>query len=445
MNIPPTKHAPAAHDIPRARSVSSSGRMRSALLLLALCASSWPTTHARAQSRVELDARAYLARVEQDAALILASPERRAAALATREVARRRPMPSLTAGLAQLDVSGEGAPTASLLAVDLPIEFGGDRSARLREADARIALTSAELDLEIRGLLRAAASAYVDASAAAALVAARENLLLGFERATELEELRLSRGEITEAQALRTMLERDRAELELRAARAALATSELALGRFLFDDEAISVVATDTLAAEHEAHDPAVLERLASEQNPWLRTAERRLALARAMRARIQADRIVDPTLRLEWQHNGSTTEPQFRQRSNDTLALLLTIPFPITAPRRAELAVADAEIAAAEARLEAMRHRLGIEVRVAIASEDEARARAHDLDTTMRERARALVQATMAAYERDGATAFELVAARRALEEVELARVEALANLARAHLAVEASVHAPP
>lgn len=400
---------------------------------------------ADAQERLSLDQASYLARVEDDAPLLLASPERRAAWLAVRDVARRRPIPSLTAGLAQVDVSGEGAPTASLLAVDLPFELGGDRAARLAEADAAIALETATLALETRELLRTAALAYLDAVAAEATVRVREALAVEHRRSAALDAIRLERGEITRAQSLRTELERDRAELELQAARSALSVAELALGRFVVTEVPIAIAPAEELGLEHHRHDEASLLREAREHHPALRAAERQLALVRARRARVRAARVVDPTLRLEWQHNGATSEPQFRQRANDTLALLLNVPFPITAPRRAELAVADAEIAVAEARLLALERRVENELRVALATETEADERLHALDTTLRERARALVEATTEAYERDAATAFELAAARRALEEVELARVEAMAALARAHRVVLALASGAP
>lgn len=404
-----------------------------------------PPCAAQSASRVELDRRAYLARVEQDAPVWLASPERIEVAVRLRGVARNRPVPGLVAGLAQLDVSGQGAPTSSLLGFDIPIELGGDRARRVDEADARIALTEAESVARTRALLLAAAHAYVDAAEASAAVEARAALLVGYERVAALDAMRLEHAEITASQALLSSLERDRAEVELLAARNALTTAELALGRFLVESEGLRVVPTEPLPSTHEPHDEAALVERALERHPSIAEATARLAAAQAARRSVRARRVVDPTLRIEWQHYGATTVEQFRQRANDTIAVLLGIPFPITAPRRAEMAVADAEVAAAEAELAAQRRRVVAEVRVARARENEAELRAEAFETRLLPRARSLVEAMTRAYESGAATAFELVTARRALEEAELSAIVARAALVRAHTSLNAAVEGSP
>lgn len=424
-------------------SSSARARLSGLVVLLSACVSA--TTHAQPGADLELDRRSYLERVERDAPRWLATPERLEVAVRTRDVARRRPVPWLVAGLSQLDISGQGAPTASRLGVDLPLELGGDRARRIEQADAQIALTEAESAARIRALLVAAAMAYVDASEASANVAARATLLEGYERVAQLDAMRLAQAEITAAQALLSTLERDRAEVELRAAENALAAAELALGRFLASAEGLRVRPTESLAADHAPHDETSLIEQAVARHPSVVEASARLAAAEAAARLVRARRIVDPTLTVEWQHFGATSVEQFRQHANDTLAVLLGIPFPITAPRRADAALAQAEIDAAEAELAALRRRVAADVRVALAREREAEARSSAYEQRLLPRARELVDAMTHAYERGAATAFELVTARRALEEAELAAVGARAALVRAHASVNAAVTGTP
>lgn len=395
--------------------------------------------------RVELDRAAYLERVAEDAPSWLAAPERHRVATAHRGVARTRPTPGLVAGLAQLDVSGQGAPTSSLVGFDVPIELGGDRARRVAEADARIVLTDAEVEAQSRELLVTAALAYVDALAARANVETRSRLRSGYAQVAALDATRLERGEITEAQSLRSSIESDRAEVELQAAQDAVTTYELALGRYLVSEHLLRVGTTGTLATTHEAHDDEALVAEAIAVHPSLVAANARVEVAHAALARVRASRVVDPTLRVEWQHYGSTTVAQFRQRANDTIAVLLGVPFPVTAPRRADVALAQAEIDAAEAALATLRRRVEADVRVAAAAERETSRRAESYEAVLLPRARSLVEAMTRAYEHGAATAFELISARRTLEEVELAAVQARADLARAHVALAASVRGAP
>src|SRR5512139_1087381 len=164
-------------------------RIRCVLACVLVVAGSIPTREVFAQYTdvLALDRVEYLDRVASDAPRWLTARERTEVVQAERGVARRRPNPFIEAGLAQFDVSGQGAPTASLLAVDVPIELGGDRARRLDEVDARLALNDAELDAETRQLLFGASIAYTDALAAEALVDARTRLLAGYEIVAALD------------------------------------------------------------------------------------------------------------------------------------------------------------------------------------------------------------------------------------------------------------------
>lgn len=81
-------------------------------------------------------------------------------------IARIFPDPSMTGGLASVDVSRLGAPTVTTLGVSQLIELGGKRRARVRAATAQRTVAQADAEDFLRVLRANAAGAFIDAVAA---------------------------------------------------------------------------------------------------------------------------------------------------------------------------------------------------------------------------------------------------------------------------------------
>lgn len=410
--------------------------MKIRIAVLCLCVLASPAT---ASADETLDLVTFLSRVREDGVESLALRAPIATADTQRAVAGLRPAPGLELGLAQLDVSGQGAPTSSIVGVAIPIELGGDRGARLDSATAGRELVAADASRDIAHLTREAALAFIDAVEADELVAVRRSSLEAVARLMALDESRLQRGEITEVDFLRGAVEHDRLAAELAHAEGLSRARREALRRYLpTDAEPIA----PTLVVLHDEPTGTEAEWIARalESRPEMTVLASRVAVARAGREQVRAARVPDAYLRLAWTHNGRTDEAQFRQHWNDVVAVTLGMPMPFANRRRADLGHADAVIAEAETVAEAMETRIAAEVRAAYAEHVGAHDRHAAFEGGVADRAARLAERTQHAYERDAATVLELLASRRAADEVEASRVAARAEHARTRVRLQAA-----
>src|SRR5580700_4692329 len=113
---------------------------------------------------VRLDA--FLAEVGRSNLEIAAQRSSVSVAEAQIAVARVFPDPTLTAGLASVDVTRQGSPTATTLGLGYTFELGGKRGARIAAATLEHAGARADLDDLLRTLRASAAGAFMDGLAA---------------------------------------------------------------------------------------------------------------------------------------------------------------------------------------------------------------------------------------------------------------------------------------
>src|SRR5690606_21197459 len=131
----------------RDRSARRGGyEMKARILVWLVVAAAWvvPEAGAAQPRAARLSFEEYLARVQVSSQANVVDAEV-AVAEARMGTARMRPDPWLSLGLAQLDISGAGAPTGFSAGLTMPVELGGARRRRVELARVDIELARADV------------------------------------------------------------------------------------------------------------------------------------------------------------------------------------------------------------------------------------------------------------------------------------------------------------
>lgn len=411
--------------------------MKRALLLLVVL-----SVHAHALADEPVTREVFLARADE-VALERASTELGAdVARARIASARTRPMPRVEIGLAQVDVSGQGAPTSSSLGVVVPVEIGA-RSRRVSYAEVNAAVIAADADVLRLAFRRDADLAFVAALEADAELALERRALATFEGIVDASARRFARNDLTRGELVDAELAAARARVRVTLAEGRLRERRALLAVFVAEPRA-EMVPSGTLDAQPRTLDEDALSALALASRPELASID--LAIERALvEARIARNSLA-PTLELSatWTHNGRTSEPQFAQHSNDTLALLVGLPLPSPARASASLEIAHAEQARWTAAATQRRNAILVETRTAIRSYEAARdalaVYTSTVAATIAERRRIVERA----FEAGEVTLFERLDVARRAHELDLEMLHARADHERALVRLGFAVGAP-
>lgn len=403
----------------------------SALLLLAVA------TPATADE--PLDYRAYLTRVLETNPDLAATHVDVDIARSQIDVARVFPDPQLTAGLTQLDVTGQGNPTAAGLQLSVPLELGGKRPARVAAAEAGVGVAQLDYEDALRALRAQAAGAFVEALYARLVVAQKERSSASLAQLAAANQERLRAGDIPEAAVLQSEVEAQQFQAEVLAARGARDAADVALVQLL-GVRGGAGFSSLTLAGELRAVPSAV------EPGPLLAALERRtdvLAATKRVEAAekqlelARANRVIDLSVGAGWQHNfavgGAPVLP-----ASDFVGANLSVPLPFSRVYSGELQAASSARLQAQLQLKAIRVRAEGELRQALALFAAAASRVALYEGGTLTRSKAVLEKTLYNYQRGGASLVEVLIAQRTDSDVNLAYLDALADRARALVAVE-------
>jgi cobalt-zinc-cadmium efflux system outer membrane protein len=182
----------------------------------------------------------------------------------------------------------------------------------------------------------------------------------------------------------------------------------------------------DLIASAREARPDLVSKRRAAG------TAEARADLARA-------NRWIDLTVNVGWQHTFSSSTGDFKQPAFEALGATVSVPIPLSRAYRGELDAALAAGAQAKTQVLAAELRVEVEVRQLFQRHRAAVDRVALYTGGVLEGADQVLEATLYNYQRaGGATMLEVLEAERTVNEVYLGYYEALADHARALAALE-------
>jgi cobalt-zinc-cadmium efflux system outer membrane protein len=369
-------------------------------------------------------------------------------------VAKVFPDPAVTFGLASIDVSGHGAPTAASVGLGQTIELGGKRGARIAVAERGEAGAGTALEDFLRGLRATAANAFID-SLSARLVLDRKRLTLDrLERLVGVNEQRLRAGDIGEVALTQSRVEALRFRGEVVLAEADVRVADLGLRMHVGGLTRAGEPPADApgspasrppaplapvgdLALPPRHFDAEALIGEAKVNRPDVRT---RLLARDAAGAHIRlahANRWVDLGVNLGWQHSEAGSGA-FAQPAFDALTALFTLPLPFSHVYRGELEGAEATRIQAEAQLQAAELRVEVEVRQALERYAASLGQIEIYTGSLLSDSEKVLESILYNYQRGGATLLEVLEAQRTTNEVFLAYYDALTNHARALVAVE-------
>jgi cobalt-zinc-cadmium efflux system outer membrane protein len=350
--------------------------------------------------------------------------------------ARLRPNPVGTFSADHLDLLGtgfneenNGGPPEIAWRVDVPLERGGKREARIGLATAVKAEAEAEFLDAVRALRQDVTLGYIDVVAAQASRKLAGDTLRSYEDLSRVNHTRVTAGAIAPLEATRSdvaMLQFRanvvRADLEVAAATARLCAL---LGRPV--GTAVDVVDRFEGAALPSAPDADALEALAMQSRPDLRALQLTQAKTIADLRLQEALGRIDYTIGAEYRRQQGVAG-----RSN-SLGFFFSTPLPFANRNQGEIARATAERERIDRQLAARRAQIASDVHAAYHEYATVRDLVSAIQSDLLGPAGRARDTSLYTYKAGGATLLEVLDAQRAFNETMQSYVDAQASLHRA------------
>ena len=358
-------------------------------------------------------------------------------------IARIFPDPVLTVGLASLDVSGVGAQNNAAVGLTIPFEWPTKRPARVAVARADREVVAAELEDFARTLRAAAASAYVDALLAQRVLARRQQAWESLRGVEAANEERQREGAVADIVVLQARIEARRyrgevitAEGDARAAGFALANQ---MGLQGAGPERLPTTAEGELRVPPRRFTDAALIAHALATRPDLRARQRGIGAAQARLDLAHANRGVDVALSLGWlYYTAGQQGSAYQGPPYHTVNAMLSVPLPVSRVLNGEVQSAEAGRAQAELQRSAAELRVAAEIRAALARYEAARDRLAQYDQSLLADNDRLLEMARYSFSQGASRLIELLAAQRTWTDTYIAYETALADHARALIALE-------
>lgn len=353
-------------------------------------------------------------------------------------VARIFPDPTLTVGVASVDLSRNGSPTATTLGLGYTFELGGKRSSRVAAARSDWAAAQADLDDFLRTLRANATNGFVDSLYTRLVLDRKQQTLKSLEKLVGVNEQRLRAGDVGKVALTQSRVEAQRFRGEVVVAEAEVEAADLALALHAGATQAGRRLSPlGDLKLKPRTFDVEALIAQGKANRPDL-TSKRRAAESASERVGLaRANRWIDLTLNVSWQHTFRGTQT-FTADPFDALAATATVPIPLSKAYRGELDAALAREGQSRTTVQAASLRIEIEIRQAHARYRAAAARLGLYTGGLLSDADQVLEATLYNYQKGGASLLEVLDAQRTQNDVYLAYYAALADNARALVALE-------
>ncbi|MEO7331893.1 MAG: TolC family protein, partial [Minicystis sp.] len=197
-------------------------------------------------------------------------------------VARIFPEPVLTAGIASVDISGKGAPTATTVGLGYTVELGGKRQAKIAAASADLALARTDLDDFLRTLRGSASLAFIDGLHARLVLERKQQTRSSLEKLVAINQERLRHGDIGQVQLTQSRVESQRFQGEVLSAEAEVQAADLELAIQLGSSAGGRVTPRGDLRIKPRVFDEAALLAQARASRPDLVSRHRAVEAAAA-------------------------------------------------------------------------------------------------------------------------------------------------------------------
>lgn len=345
---------------------------------------------------------------------IVGPREEAAVAEALVEQAGLRPNPEVSFEVE--NIAGTGAfsglqATEFTLAASLPIERGGKRRARVREAQAELAVAELRGELAAASLAQAVRERYVAAVAAQARVELAQGIVERNRELARIARVLVEVGREPPLRSLRAQSELAEAEAELKAAQAEALATRFALGALWTDQSAPQVPPTFP-----RIEPPPGL--LADYQGIELRLAAAEREALQAAVARERSLGVPDPAI--------SAGIRRFEESNDQAFLVGVSIPLPLRNHNQGNIAAAQARVRASAAREAVVLADYRQEVAQARADYMAAQAKADTLETESLPQAEEALRLVEIGYRNGKFPLIEVLGAGEARDEIRAALIDA-------------------
>jgi len=335
------------------------------------------------------------------------------------------------------DATNNGGPPEIAWRIDVPLERGGKRDARIALASAVRSAAEAQFLDAVRTLRQDVTLACIDLLAAEATRRLVGETLRTYEDLARVNRARLTAGAIAPLEAIRSdvaMLQFRanvvRADLDIAAAAARL---RVLLGRGAGD--AVEIANPVAAAGAGAPIDSSALEALAMQSRPDLLSLQ--LSEARSV-----ADlRLQEALGRVDYSLGAEYRRQQGIAGRGNTLGVFFSAPLPVSNRNQGEIARATAEQEHVARQRAALRAQVTADVRAAWHEYETTRDLVASIERDLLMPAVHARDTSLYTYMAGGATLLEVLDAERAFNDVEQSYGEARANLRRASARLNAAV----
>jgi cobalt-zinc-cadmium efflux system outer membrane protein len=267
----------------------------------------------------------------------------------------------------------------------------------------------------------------------------KQQTLKGLEKLVTVNEERLRAGDVGKVAITQSRVEAQRFRGEVLSAQADVEAADLALSLYLGTGRGAAKVTPsgDLRTVKPRAFDVDALIAQALGARPDLASKRKAAEGATARVDVARANRWIDLTLNVSWQHSFPGTG-MFLQPAFDALGATASVPIPLSKVYRGELDAALATEAQSRTTVQSTELRIEVEIRQAYARYGAAAARLGLYTGGLLSDADQVLDSTLYNYQKGGATLLEVLEAQRTVNDVYLAYCGALADHAKALVAIE-------
>jgi outer membrane protein, heavy metal efflux system len=365
------------------------------------------------------------------------------AATAQKIVAREFPNPTLAASSSKIKFDNHPSSTSAgngawdrsydtIFAINQLFEIGGKRSSRRASAQAGFEGAKAQFFDAKRTLDLAVTKAYVAAAQAEESVRVLKQSAATLRKEAQLAEVRRKAGEISDSDESQIQITAEKFELDAGTAESAAAQARVALEVLLaVRHPRGEVVLSDGLETLGAAPPPTETNHLGFGR-PDVVAAEAALRKAEAELRLQKANRIPDPTLLAQYEH-----EPP---DAPNTVGIGVSFPVPLWNRNRGNIFAAEAARQQARLSFEKIQTQAAADIAMARFAYEDAAKRWQSYRESIRPKSEQIRKTMAYAYEKGGASLLDLLVAERNDNDVRLAAAQAAGDTAVAVSALKAA-----
>jgi cobalt-zinc-cadmium efflux system outer membrane protein len=416
-------------------------------------------TTAAASIPRKVNFREYLQAVEQNSLDLQSQRENVVSAQAGVSIARVRPDPQLTAGIASKELYGPNKPnasTATTAGIAITLETAGKHGKRIRAAESNVKLTEANVGDFLRQLDLDSASAFVEACRTQEALARKQSSLKSFQELVRANETRFKVGDIGMLELRQSRVEADRFATEVTSAGADASAALISLSGLLgkrFDEVFPGGVVDCDLKKESLRFELEDLIRQAPENRNDVQVAKAAVENARANLDLARANRWIDPVVNVGVV-NTPRVNPIFDSAGDVinspaerslALGLTITIPIPFSRLQHGELIQAGTASKQAQLQLNSILLKAETDVRATYTQYQAAAKNVASYSEHVLTDADSVLDGKRTGYRLGAASILDLLEAQRTADDVYLSYLQTLADLANATVKLQLSAGMRP